>query len=184
VVDRSEATFDSYDAVELRLEDRVVRVPPLTVGEAVRYLRLMDRLHSGDEGAHAEIMATFPGRAGIVDVPLTAWGLTVDVPSVGPCAPSVTVGEALELCGALTEAQGGAWRAQVKVLDRTPEVLGLPTLHPVEVFGAARLFAQEVYALIYGLAEDFFARLALGPRGQARVTDPAAALSSTQDSTT
>jgi hypothetical protein len=140
-VERSRATFDAYDAVELRLEDRVVRVPPLTVGEAVRYLRLMDRLHSGDEGAHAEIMAVFPARAGIMDVPLSAWGLMVDVPGVGACHPTMTVAQALEFCAVLAEAQEGGWRAQAKVLDRTPAALGLPELSPVEVFGAARLFA-------------------------------------------
>lgn len=184
-MERSRATFDAYDAVELRLEDRVVRVPPLTVGEAVRYLRLMDRLHSGDEGAHAEIMAVFPARAGIMDVPLSAWGLMVDVPGVGACHPTMTVAQALEFCAVLAEAQEGGWRAQAKVLDRTPAALGLPELSPVEVFGAARLFAGEVYALIYGLAQDFFNRLALSPRGQAvERTGPTVASTSTPDSMT
>jgi hypothetical protein len=71
------------------------------------------------------------------------------------------------------------------VLDRTPAALGLPELSPVEVFGAARLFAGEVYALIYGLAQDFFNRLALSPRGQAvERTGPTVASTSTPDSMT
>jgi hypothetical protein len=184
-VERSQATFEAYDGVELKLQDgRSVLVPSFTVTEAVHYLRILDRVREGSFDAHVAFLAGFPARVGILEVPLPAFGFEVGIPGAGIRSPDLTVAQAVALADTVALAQEtDGWRAQAEVLGRIPAVLGLDGAAPAEVFLAARLFAHEVYTLLYGLAESFFGHLVSIPRGQV-LTMGTAALTSTPGSTT
>ena len=77
----SEATYQSFDGVELEVPEgpidvpmegsRVVRCRPLKVGEAVQFLRLLDRAQQGDGDAFMRLCDEFPAAVGIEDVELT-----------------------------------------------------------------------------------------------------------------
>ena len=186
-MERSQATFEAYDGVELKLQDgRVVRVPPFTVGEAASYLRLLSQVKDGSLEAHETFLATFPARAAIQDVPLVAFGFEVEIPGIGRRVPELTVAQAVALADTVARAmEADGWRAQSEVLDRIPAVMGLSEPTPAEVFLAARLFAREVYTLLYGLAESFFGHLVSSPSGQVmRMAGTVGASTSTPDSTT
>ena len=77
----SEATYQSFDGVELEVPEgpidvpmegsRVVRCRPLKVAEAVRFVRLMERAQGGDGQALLRVCVEFPQAVGIQDVELT-----------------------------------------------------------------------------------------------------------------
>lgn len=185
-MERCEGAFSAYDGTELKLADgRVVRVPPFTVAEAASYLRLLSKVQDGSVEAHETFLATFPARAAVQDVPLSAFAFEVEIPGAGVRAPDLTVAQALALADTVGRAmQVDGWRAQAEVLDRIPVVLALEGAGPAEVFSAARLFATEVYALIYGLAESFFGHLVSTPGAQVmRMAGTAERWSSTPDLT-
>lgn len=168
-MDRSEATFQAFDGVTLTLEDgRTVNVRSFSTQEAVRYLRLLSMVEAGDAGAHYTFVREFPARAGLSDVPLSAFGFRFDVEGVGEVSGGdVTVARALafvELINAAQERQG--WRAQSAFLDEFPGAFGLQALNPPEVFRAGIAFTDEVNRLLYGLAESFWTHLASSPRVQ------------------
>ena len=131
-------------------------------------------------------MTRFPARAAIQDVPLRAFGFQVDVPGVGSRVPDLTVAQALELAEVVAHSgQLDGWQAQAEVLDRFPGLLGLGDVTPSAAFAAAQLFAQEVYALLYGLAESFFGHLVSTPGAQVmRMAGTTEVWSSTPGSTT
>lgn len=168
-MDRSQATYEAYDGVELRLlNERVVRCEAVTVAEAVRYLRLLSRVSEHFE-AHHEFMAEFPERIGIADVPLRDLGFSIESPLGGELDGGLlTVCTGLELLRMLFAAEGGDPGAQSDFLDKLPAELGadLSSIHPADIFEFGRLFAQELYELLYGLASDFLTHLITGPRGQ------------------
>jgi len=168
-VDRSEATFQAFDGVTLTLEDgRAVNVRSFSTQEAVRYLRLLSMVEAGDAGAHATFVREFPARAGLSDVPLSAFGFTFAADGVGEVAGgSVTVARALAFVERLNAAQEWqGWRAQMSFLDDFPGAFGLQALDPPAVFRAGISFADEVNRLLYGLAESFLTHLASSPRAQ------------------
>jgi hypothetical protein len=186
-VDRSEATFQAFDGVTLTLEDgRAVNVRSFSTQEAVRYLRLLSMVEAGDAGAHATFMREFPARAGLSDVPLSAFGFTFDVEGVGEVAGgSVTVSRALELVELLNAAQTHhGWRQQCAFLGEFPGAFGLADLNPPEVFRAGIAFEDEVNRLLYGLAESFLTHLASSPRAQVMRTRGTEGSGSTPASTT
>lgn len=167
-MDRSKATYEAFDGVELRLlNDRVVRCPPIGVGEAVRYLRLMSRIVEDFE-AHHQFMTEFPERISIANVPLADLGFSMKAPDGADVDASLTLRTVLDLLHKLSDAGAGDPGAQADFLDDFLPAIGLENeaFTPAEVFEFGRLFAQEVYALVYGLASDFSAHLATSPRGQ------------------
>ncbi len=168
-MDRSQATYEAYDGVELRLlNERVVRCAAVTVAEAVRYLRLLSRVSEHFE-AHHEFIAEFPERIGIADVPLRDLGLSIESPAGGEIDGGLlTVRAALDLLRTLVKAENGDPGAQSDFLDKFPAALSadLSSIHPAEVFEFGRVFAQEVYALVYRLASDFLTHLTTSPSAQ------------------
>ena len=171
-MDRSQATYEAYDGVELRLlNERVVRCEAMEVAEAIRYLRLLSRVSEHFEAHHA-FMAEFPERIGIADVPLRDLGLSIECPLGGELdGGEVTVRDSLKLLRILVAAENGDPGAQSDFLDKFPAALSadLSSIHPAEVFEFGRLFAQEVYSLLYGLASDFLTHLIASPRGQVMI---------------
>ncbi len=171
-MDRSQATYEAYDGVELRLlNERVVRCERVEVAEAIRYLRLLSRVSEHFE-AHHIFMAEFPERIGIADVPLGDLGFSIESPLGGELdGGSLTVRGSLKLLRILMEAENGEPRAQSDFLDKFPAALSadLSTIHPAEIFEFGRTFAQEVYSLLYGLASDFLTHLTASPRGQVMI---------------
>lgn len=166
-MENSEATYEAFDGVELHLRNgRIVRSDPLTVQEAVRYLRLLTKL-ADDATCHEEFIDTFPARIGLLDVPLADLGLEVDgVVGYG----TLDVQGAISLAGLVTTAAGPTFEratanAQAKILDEFPETLGVDGT-AVEVFAVARAFTQALYEKLYGMARDFLAHLTHGPKGQ------------------
>ena len=195
-MDRSQATFEAYDGVELRLlNERVVQCPPLTVAEAVRYLRMLSRV-SEDFGAHYAFMAEFPERIGIAEIPLGDLGFVMPSPVAG--APDLdgnglTVTASLALLEVLAKAEQGDQDAIADFFDRFPPAIGVEPADlspPAQVFECGRVFAEHAYTLIYGLASDFLTHLTTSPRGQvmmiarAGTTTPAAPTKSKQALTT
>ena len=169
-MERSEATFAAYDAVEITTADgTVVRAPALSVAEAARFLRLMAKVRSGDAAAHAELVATLPGRLGVASLPISSLGVTVTLPDEVAC-PDLTVADALAFAGVVERAgEPDGWAAQVEILDRVPSWFPDADISPSGVFSLAREFAGGVYGAMYGMADSFFGRLALIPVGQAVV---------------
>lgn len=175
-MDRSRATFEAYDGVEFRVGEGTVKVPSLSVGEAVRFLRLLARVEQGDGAANHEAAAMFSVRSGVEAVVLSDLGWE------GP-GGSLTVGAGIAFARQVDIAQTpDGWSAQAHVLDRAPRILGVDG-EPAEVFGAARAFAQQVYTLVYGLARDFWIRPHLSLKVRA-MTAPRPRWSSTRGSTT
>ena len=172
-MDRSQATYEAYDGVELHLlNECVVRCEAMEVAEAIRYLRLLSRVSEHFE-AHHVFMAEFPERIGIADVPLRDLGLSIDSPVGGEIdGGELTVRAALGLLQMLVKAENGDPGAQSDFLDKFPAALGaemLSSIHPAEVFEFGRLFAQEVYSLLYGLASDFLTHLTTSPSAQVMI---------------
>ena len=175
-MDRSKATYEAFDGVELRLfNDRVVRCPALGVGEAIRYLRLLGSV-SEDFQAHHTFMGEFPERIGIIEVPLRDLGFSMKAPD-GEDGEELDGGEltvkaALGYLELLSNAGDGDPRAQADFMDRFPAALGFDpsSVIPSEIFAAGRTFAERVYELIYGLASDFSSHLTTSPRGQVTMT--------------
>lgn len=176
-MDRSQATYEAYDGVELQLlNGRVVRCDALTVAEAVHYLRLLASIGE-DPDAHDTLMSEFPERIGILDVQLADIGLEVEGIELG----DLTLKDGFEMVGILATALGDAFsvessKAKVRVLDEFPVTFGVEGLKPPEVFTLARTFAERLYLLIYGLAQDFCQHLTLSPGVKVMVlraaTDP------------
>lgn len=186
-MDRSEAIFQAFDGVTLTLDDgRTVNVRSFSTQEAVHYLRLLSRVQDGDAAAHNAFVREFPARAGLLDVPLSAFGFRFDVEGVGEVAGGdVTVAQALafvELLNSAQERQG--WRAQGAFLDEFPGAFGLQALDPPAVFRAGIAFTDEVNRLLYGLAESFWTHLASSPRAQVMMTRGTEGSGSTPASTT
>jgi len=186
-MDRSEATFQAFDGVTLTLEDgRTVNVRSFSTQEAVHYLRLLSRVQDGDAGAHHTFVREFPARAGLSDVPLSAFGFQFDVEGVGGVSGGdVTVAQALAFVELLHTAQGRwGWRAQMALLGEFPEAFGLQALDPPEVFRAGIAFAEEINRLLYGLSESFWTHLVSSPRAQVMRTRGTEGSGSTPASTT
>jgi len=168
-MDRSEGAFQGFDGVTLTLGDgRTVNVRSFSTREAVHYLRLFSHVKDGDAGAHYAFVQEFPGRAGLLAVPLSAFGFTFAVEGAGEVAGgAVTVSEAIAFVELLEAAQGAQDpRAQIAFLGQFPGAMGLDALRPPEVFRAGTAFAQELYRLLYGLAESFLSHLVSAPGAQ------------------
>lgn len=166
-MDRRHGTFDAYDGVRLRLGTKTITVPAFTVTEAVRYLRMLDDVGAGDLGAHYRFLTSFTERARLGPVPLSDLGL--ERAGRVRCGP-MPLADALRILETLGSSGGrSAWRAQASFLDDFgPYVDGDPT--PAEVFEAGGVFAAQVYAVVYGLAQRFLRSLTLPPGGQAKTT--------------
>jgi len=168
-VDRSQATYEAFDGVELRLlNERVVRCKALGVGEAIRYLRLLGSV-SEDFQAHHTFMGEFPERIGIIEVPLRDLGFSMEAPRGEELdGGELTVQAALGFLELLSNAENGDPHSQADFMDRFPSAVGFDSssVIPSEVFDAGRVFAERVYELIYGLASDFSTHLTTSPRGQ------------------
>jgi len=166
-MDRSRATYEAFDGVELRLlGGQVVRVPAFEVHEAIHFLRLFAAIEGGDQAAHRQFVAEFPARARLLTVPLSALGFALDVGEgeVRRCE-QVTVADALALL-ALLEAAGdqSGWRAQAQFLDRFAAAVALPKgMPPGDAFTLGHAFREECYHALYGLARDFLSHLNSSP---------------------
>ncbi len=167
-MDRSKATYEAYDGVELRLlNGRVVHCAPLEVVEAVRWLRLLSRVDEGDFESHYTFLAEFPGRIGIDAVPLGDLGFSMTGPGdVELTADAMNVTAALGLVEMLAQAEGGDPNAQANFLDNFPGAIGADPeiMTPAGVFELGRAFAEQVYSLVYGLASDFSTHQTASPR--------------------
>lgn len=169
-MERDEATYRAYDGVRLELfNDAVVECPPLTVAEAVHFLRALKDVRDDRPGAHEAFMGEFPERIGITDQRLADLGLVVkgadgSVLDLG----DLTYSDAVALCEQIAVA---SWsddvvarsEAQIAVLDEWPATFGITEQAPPQVFETARTFAKEFYLLIYGLAQDFCSHLTASP---------------------
>lgn len=182
-MDRSQATYEAFDGVELRLlNGRVVRCSALTVKEAVHYLRLLSLIKEaaeseGDDdvalvaaaGAHDDLVSGFPDRIGILEERLVDLGLEVEGPDGALLFGDLTLKDAFEMVGILATALSDAYsaessKAKVRILDELPLTLGVDGLGPAEVFALGRTFGKGLYLLVYDLAEDFCQHLTLSPR--------------------
>lgn len=164
-MDRSQATFEAYDGVELYLGDRVVRTPAFTVAEAAHFLRMMDRLASGDGGTVEGFVEEFVARAGLGDVRLADLAVACDGLEWG----DLTANDAQALLRILNEACHdddlvSRSRAQVRWLEEIPPTFGLGAdMSPADVFQVGHRFAESYYLHMYGLASDFCSRLHRSP---------------------
>lgn len=177
-MENSDATFEAFDGVELRLlNGRVVRCDALTVREAVRYLRMLSKI-AEDPTAHDGFLHEFSVRVGLLEVQLCDLGLTVEGVNVG----ALTVAQGLDLADVVTAAAGPTYakataEAQVRILDEFPGALGISG-STEDVFAGARAFVQALYEKLYGMARDFSGHLAVSPpvkvfemRGQSLLRD-------------
>lgn len=165
-----QATYEAYDGVRITLLDgTVVECEPLTVAEAVRFLRQLRDVRSSEPGAHEAFTSEFPARIGITGESLTALGLEVEHPSGGSLdLAGLTYSDAVDICEQIAVA---SWHddvrvrsdAQIAVLDEFPSRFGLDGLSPPELFAVGQSFAKEFYLLIYGLAQDFCSHLTASP---------------------
>lgn len=135
-VSRDQATLDSYDGVELRFLNGVVRkCKPFTVAEAAHYFRLEARIRDGELAAAPAFAAEFVERVGMLDVRLADIGLEVEghVLEFG----GLSVADGIALADIVADAQGAdlrkAPRAQVRILDEVPAMFGLavPQMRPL-----------------------------------------------------
>ncbi len=179
-MERSQATYEAYDGVELRLHDgKVIRCDPLSVAEAIHFMRLLAGAVD-DTRVHHEFLREFVPRIGLAETKLVALGLTielgqedadveVDLAEYSELAPGTTVEEALGICEALWKAQdeGDAW----EFLEKLPPLFGVDPqhAHAAEAFAAGRAFVLIFYRHLYGLASDFLRHLAAGPATQVMV---------------
>ncbi len=165
------AGLDAFDGVAIRLiGGRVLRVPCLTVAEAARYLRTLNELAEVDVDVDdakpmqtiESFVAEFGERMRLGDVTLAEFGLYVE-----GVDGSTTFDRLRALLETLTVASwsenvGERSRAQIRWLDGSPEVLGVD-LSPPDLFARGQELASAFYLHVYGLAQDFCSRLALGP---------------------
>lgn len=174
-MERSQATFEAFDGVELHLlNGRVVRCDALTVQEAVRYLRLLSGAVGGDLSRVDVLLREFPARVGLTEVPVVDLGLEVD--GLDRISPKLLLGSPIEgrrgsgafrIANAVTElgeadvlAQA---QAQLYLLRLVPPALGVKGRAPFEVFEAARGFTSALYLHLFGLAQDFCSLLTASP---------------------
>jgi hypothetical protein len=166
-VDEKRAGFEAFGGVEIRLGERTLRPPAFTVAETSRWLHMLDSLAAEGvdpvDALHTieASVREFGERIGLGDVPLRDLG--VEHPA--------TFGEAIALLDLLHDAQ---WHesivkrsmAQVKWLDQAPAFFDVDAdaLDAPALFEMGAVFATDIYLHIYGLAQDFFSRLAVGPR--------------------
>lgn len=167
-MDHSRATYEAYDGVELRLlNGRIARCPALTVQEASHYLRLLAGVGE-DPSAYDIFLSEFPGRIGILDERITDLGLELAAPNGRPVEfGDLTLKDALALIDVIATALDDAFsvessEAKVRILDELPLTLGVDA-NAGEVFTLARTFAEQLYLLMNGLAQDFLQHLTLRP---------------------
>jgi hypothetical protein len=169
-MDRNRATYEAFDGVRLELlNGAVAQCEPLTVQEAVRYMRQLQGFVDGRSGALDDLVSEFPARIGVTDARLVDLGLVVTDPR-GRLLEfgGMVYSEGAELAAVIAEA---CWHAsdavrasaQAAVLERVPAAFGVADLGPAEVFEVGREFARELYLLIYGLAQDFCDHLTASP---------------------
>ncbi len=172
---RSQATFDAFDSVELQLlNGRVVHCDALTVQEAVRYLRHLSGAVGGDLSRVDLLLREFPARVGLTEVPVVDLGLEIEGLDV---SPKLLLGSPLgEPPAALRRAFANAVaeladtdvlkqaQAQLYLLRLAPPALGLRGRPLVEVFEGARDFTSALYLHLFGLAQDFCSLLTRSPR--------------------
>ncbi len=185
-MERSEATYESYDGVAFELEGGfVVRCNVLTVSEALGFLRMMSSVES-DFSAHYRFMQEFPDRIKLAEASLADLGVTLDRPG-GPLAlENVTVRQATGLLGLLGDAEHGDPNAQYDFLDRFPAALAIDPEHlsPFDTFELGRALAEQVYSLIYGIARRFWLDLTTSPGARMRTQRATASPSALRGSTT
>lgn len=167
---QSDATYEAYDGVELRfLNGCVVKCAPLTVAEAVRYLRLFGQVEV-EPTAHAAFVAEFPVRIGITQERLVDLGLEVEGCTFGDLTyEGARQLVALQVAAAWADDVRMRSRAQGEFLTRFPLAVGLTGATPAEVFNVGRRFTEAMYRMIYGLAEDFCTHLISAPGVQVLV---------------
>ena len=187
-MERSEATYESYDGVTFELEGGfVIRCDVLSVSEALRFLRMMESVAT-DFSVHYQFMQEFPARLELAEVSLADLGVTLDGPR-GPLAlEDVTVRQATGLGRLLGDAERGDPNAQYDFLDRLPAALGIDPdqLSPFDVFELGRALDQQVYSVIYGIASRFWWDLTTSPgvKVTRKRATPSPSLSARRDWTT
>ena len=73
-MERSEGTFQAYGSVTVPLPGgSELEVQPLTVREAVPFLRMLHKAEGGDAEAHFQFLEEFPERVGIADAKLSPY---------------------------------------------------------------------------------------------------------------
>lgn len=184
VRDFSQAAFESYDGVRLRLETGyVIETKPFTVSEAVHFLRLIDGA-TEDPSRHTQFFDEFPARMGITGAKLADLGLVVPPLDMGDLKYPAAVAFEQMLADATLEMDLRARsKAQLRFLETFPKAFGesFPECTPAEVFALGQRFVQAFYLLIYGLAQGFCYHLIPGPGNR---VETARASSSTSASTT
>ncbi len=71
-MDRSQATYDSYEAVRVELPNgQTLECRPLTVKEGVHFLRLLSEAENSDPDAQWTFLEEFPTLVGVEDVVMT-----------------------------------------------------------------------------------------------------------------
>ncbi len=179
-MDRSQATYEAYDGVELRLHDgNVIRCEPLSVSEAIHFMRLLAEAVD-DTRVHYEFLREFVPRIGFSGIKLVSLGLVieltqedadieVDLGDFSELAPGTTVEEALGICEALWKAQdeGDAW----EFWEKMPPLFGVDPrdADAAAAFAAGRAFVLIFYRHLYGLVSDFLRHLTAGPATQVMV---------------
>lgn len=164
-MDRDRATHEAYDGVRLELlNGAVAECAPLTVQEAVRYLRHLRDVREGRPAALDAFLAEFPERVGLDGQKLRDLGLEVEGVAFG----DLTCADGRQILETFATATGhpdetARSRAQIAILDTAPRLLGLATAVPAEVFAAVRSVVDAFLALIFGLAEDFCSTLTASP---------------------
>lgn len=168
VRDLSQATFEAYDGVRLRLATGyVIETRPFTVAEAVHFLRLIDEA-TEQPGAHSRFFAEFPERMGITTAKLADLGLEVPGLSVGDLKyPAAAALENLLADATGAENLSVRSKAQRRFLEAFTQAFGLADdMRPADVFALGHKFVEAFYLLIYGLARGFCYHLIPGPGNQ------------------
>lgn len=164
-MDRSRATYEAYDGVKLHLPSgRVVECEALTVQEAVRFLRMLEV--SEDLDAREAFETGFVERIGIGDE------LLADFAQVDVDVGAMTVAEGFRVAqpwlrGALAPETAGGARALAGLFETAADVLGVaPDADAADALEVIRRFSRQFYAMLYGLAQDFWALLAARPKAR------------------
>lgn len=184
VREHSQATFESYDGVRLRLETGyVIETKPFTVTEAVHFLRMIDGA-TEDPSRHTQFFDEFPARMGITGAKLAELGLAVLPLDMGELRfPEAIAFEKMLADATLEMDLRARSKAQLQFLETFPKAFGesFPECSPAEVFELGQKFIEAFYLLIYGLAQSFCYHLIPGPGNRVETTG---ARSSTSASTT
>lgn len=168
-MDRDRATYEAYDGVRLELlNGAVAECAPLTVKEAVHFLRVLEGFKARTPGAFDALMSEFPARVGLTEQRLADIGLEVEDQSGNPLEfGDLTYADAVKIAEKVAAAcydpdPAAMSRAQIDVLDEIPGTLGVEG-PAADVFAVARRFTEAFYLLIYGMARDFCGHLTASP---------------------